>query len=98
MGARTFEVVASGETVNAAFANARREAQYECGHCGYTGTIAEKHSFVMSAHGRHSLTDARLLVRKLLEDDNSGIADKWGPAGCIEIEAGKYYFFGWASC
>lgn len=52
MGATTFEVVASGETVNAAFANARREAQYECGHRGYTGKPPTKRRSAGASIGR----------------------------------------------
>lgn len=47
MGADEFVIMASGRTAAAAFNSAVREAKYENGHGGYTGTIAEKHSFVM---------------------------------------------------
>ena len=47
MGANTFFTRAKGNTAKDAFNAAVKEAQYEYGHRGYTGTIAEKHDFVM---------------------------------------------------
>lgn len=45
MGAQQFSQVGHGKTAEAAFAAARETAQYEDGHQGYTGTIAEKAGF-----------------------------------------------------
>jgi hypothetical protein len=42
MGGTEFWVEGRGATAAEAFNAARREAQYEHGHGGYTGTIAEK--------------------------------------------------------
>ena len=48
MGAEQFDVVVLGEDdVRTAFAAAREQAQYDYGHAGYTGTIAEKDSVVV---------------------------------------------------
>ena len=46
MGAETFEIFGYGKTAREAFSAAREDAQYEHGHGGYTGTIAEKDSYV----------------------------------------------------
>lgn len=46
MGAEQFTTRAKGKTAQEAFATATHEAAWERGHGGYTGTIAEKHSFV----------------------------------------------------
>lgn len=46
MGAADFTTIATGKTVGEAFNKARRDAQYEFGHGGYTGTIAEKGDFI----------------------------------------------------
>jgi hypothetical protein len=32
----------------------------------------------------------------LMDLDDDRISDKWGPAGCIELEPGRYLFFGYA--
>jgi len=45
MGACDFFTTAKGRTAEEAFRNAVSNAQYQCGHGGYTGTIAEKDSF-----------------------------------------------------
>lgn len=45
MGATIFDTVVHGETARIAFSAARSQAQYEHGHVGYTGTIAEKDNF-----------------------------------------------------
>ena len=42
MGATSFTATGKGDTMQAAFVRARDQAQYEYGHAGYTGTIAEK--------------------------------------------------------
>lgn len=46
MGADNFETYAFGKTPGEAFSAAVENAQYEHGHGGYSGTIAEKHDFV----------------------------------------------------
>ena len=47
MGGEQFSVWETGKTAKEAFAGAVSEAQYDHGHAGYTGTIAEKSEFVM---------------------------------------------------
>lgn len=94
MGAETFFVEASGKTAEMAFSKAVEEARYDFGHRGYTGTIAEKGDFVMiQCEG-----DAHEYADQLIEDCDSRIDDKWGPAGCVRTSDGNYLFFGWASC
>jgi hypothetical protein len=102
MGANTFFQTASGKTAKKAFNSACREAAYDYGHAGYTGTIAEKESFVMiSSKIFDSLADAEKLADKLIDEGDERIDDKWGPAGCLNFKSTdgevKYLFFGWAS-
>ena len=49
MGATTFSTIATGLTAKDAFTAAVSRAQFDYGHAGYTGSIAEKDSFVMIA-------------------------------------------------
>ena len=95
MGADNFSVHASGKNANDAFRSAVQDAQYEYGHGGYSGTIAEKHSFKMIAlpEGKEPYDYADELIDK----EDSRIDDKWGPAGCFDLGEGKFMFFGWAS-
>lgn len=95
MGAAQFTTTAEGKDAKEAFKNAVEEAGYEYGHDGYTGTIAEKSSFVTIElpEGR----DPRAHARLLFGNDDPRIDDKWGPAGCISLGEGKYLFFGYAS-
>jgi hypothetical protein len=96
MGSQTFFTSAKGKTPKDAFAEARRRAEYDSGHGGYTGTIAEKHEFVMIEvpTGR----DFREFTSELIEKGDRRVDDKWGPAGCVKISDDEYLFFGWASC
>jgi len=96
MGAQVFTTTAKGSDARNAFINAVRQAQYECGHAGYTGTIAEKHGFTVIPlkEGREPYGYAG----ELIDDCDPRVNDKWGPAGCFELEEGRYLFFGWASC
>jgi hypothetical protein len=136
MGGTTFMTEALGKTAEAAFRAARDEAKWEHGHGGYTGTVAEKHSFVMldmtSKDARAYLdyaikkaSDSReesylkgvkkrlkgrldpyQVAQLLIDVGHPTIRDKWGPAGCIDLDprlTGKrkpkrFLFFGWASC
>lgn len=47
MGACDFMNYSFGKTAQEAFSHCVQQAQYEHGHGGYSGTIAEKHDFVV---------------------------------------------------
>jgi hypothetical protein len=95
MGACTFYDGARGVSARDAFDTAVSNAKYNHGHAGYTGTIAEKHSFVMIDLPEGE--DPEEYADQLLDDGDSRIDDKWGPAGCIKTGENRYFFFGWAS-
>jgi len=97
MGASTFISTGEGATAKAAFRDAVEKAAYDYGHRGYTGSLAEKDSFVMIDSNNHSLMEANELAEKLIDEGDERIDDKWGPAGCIKINDNSYLFFGWAS-
>lgn len=97
MGASEFAVTAGGKDVDRAFDNAVRQAQYDYGHSGYTGSIAEKDSYVLVSEVPLDLDDARKLAGSLMDNEDPRIDDKWGPAGAIAIIGGGWLFFGWAS-
>ena len=96
MGATEFICDAHGTTALDAFQTAVKEAEYEYGHGGYTGTIAEKHSFRMvECEMEKEAVTAKMA--EIMEDEDHWAQDKWGPAACIEFEEGRYVFFGIAS-
>lgn len=104
MGATTFSVRSVGDNAKDAFQKAVENARYESGNGGYTGTIAEKRSFVLINMPTKptSFRDVYTYADQLIDNGDKRIDDKWGPAGCIyigEAPLGKseYYFFGWAS-
>ena len=90
MGATDFSIYSKGKNAEEAFNNAREQAFYNHGHEGYTGTIAEKDSFELLEIPSNK--SQREFVDSTIEDN-----DKWGPAYCIEISKGEYYFYGIAS-
>lgn len=95
MGAYDFYTTAKGKTAQEAFNNAVEDARFNYGHAGYTGTIAEKHQFVMI-----SLPEGKTAEEYAVDLVNNGddrIDDKWGPAGCISLGNDEWLFFGWAS-
>lgn len=94
MGAENFTVWADGKTAKDAFDKAVAQAQYDYGHSGYTGSIAEKNEFVMIEVPKGE--DPREYADELINDSDDRIDDKWGPAGCIDAGDGRYLFFGWA--
>lgn len=95
MGAATFYQKARGKTAQEAFSQAVRDAKHAYGHAGYTGTIAEKGSFVMIK--APAGVKAYAYAQQLVDDGDPRVDDQWGPAGCIELAPGEYLFFGWAS-
>ena len=96
MGAEVFFAKSKGKTNQEAFKNAVDDAHHYYGHRGYTGSIAEKNSFVMIDLPKGK--DAEQYANELIDVDDARIEDKWGPAGCFYIGKKEYFFFGWASC
>lgn len=100
MGAVEFFCEAEGASAKDAFHQAVEEAQWENGHEGYSGTIAEKNTFklVHVAEGADPWKTAETMLY-----DQGKFDDKWGPAGCMVVrhpdngKLGKYLFFGYAS-
>lgn len=94
-GATDFLTKAKGVDMKEAFRNAVEEARREHGNGGYTGSVAEKHTFVAirMPEGKNPVDYAY----ELLNNGDSRIEDKWGPAGGIDLRNGEYLFFGFAS-
>lgn len=104
MGADWFESEAQGISLQEAFALAVQRAQWEHGHAGYTGTIAEKEDVVDVLNGEVAADReaAQVIVDRFNRDETSPINDKWGPAGAVRYGLGagqqqNWVFFGWAS-
>lgn len=111
MGASTFTVFQQNPVAGDAFRTAVSNAQYEDGHSGYSGTIAEKTSYRIVPGPALSMGEARAKAAALINTE--GYWDKWGPAGAIRVvggerlafiggayvpvEADGWLFFGWAS-
>lgn len=95
MGSEAFHTTASGTTPQEAFQTAVLEACMEHGLGGYTGTIAEKETFILIDLPQHVSPEE--WAQHLIDIDDTRIRDKWGPAGCFQLENNQYYFFGWAS-
>ena len=95
MGAEPFIIGAMGDSPKAAFQCAVERALYEHGHGGYTGTIAEKDSFVEVDLPED--VDPVSEADRLIDAEDERISDKWGPAGCFALDERRYLFFGWAS-
>lgn len=95
MGAETFFTVSKGATAKAAFDSAVQQAQYDYGHSGYTGSVAEKDSFVVIPVPAGA--DPVVFAEQLVRDCDPRVDDKWGPAGCVQVDPGTWLFFGWAS-
>jgi len=86
---------AKGKTAQEAFDAAVAQARHEYGHGGYTGTIAEKQTFVTLKERDEKA--ALALAEKMLSEGDPLVNDKWGPAGCIRTGIDSWLFFGWAS-
>lgn len=85
MGGTTFDHYAPGANVADAFRDASDEAAYEHGHGGYTGTLAEKPSYVVITNTPMLEAEAYKLAHDLIDKGDPRIDDKWGPAGAIPV-------------
>ena len=72
-GEEAFADYGYGTNANRVFQNLRQEAQEEHGSRGYTGSIAEKSSFVMATRQVMTLAQAREYANNHMYD-----YDKWG--------------------
>lgn len=100
MGAETFINVVEGGSMKDAFLDAVQQAQWDYGHAGYTGTLAEKGGYTNLTHACPG-KDRESRMKAINEGWDSPlwdlVRDKWGPAGAVELEPGVFCFFGWAS-
>lgn len=96
MGAEQFVVKVQAANADLAFKLATDQARYDHGHAGYTGTIAEKDSFVMLEPCPDVIKPAEY-AELLFDREDPRIDDKWGPAGCFQTAPTEFYFIGWAS-
>lgn len=85
MSSYQFDAVGKGADPAEVFAGLVADAQYNFGHAGYTGTIAEKDDFVVICQQPLLIDDAYKLAEELFEADDERISDKWGPAGAIPL-------------
>jgi hypothetical protein len=90
MGACNFETQAEGETAADAYNAAVRDAQFECGHNDYNGTISTTGGFKMFRTTIGPPTDVEL-------EKGWNTSEKWGQCWCVERESGKFTFWGWAA-
>ncbi|MEU3704760.1 hypothetical protein AB0E82_21030 [Streptomyces anulatus] len=88
MGAYDFTAYQHGTDVKTAFRAAVEEAQYENGHGGYTGTIAEKDEYTVITTTPVPMDEAEKQASELMNADDPRIRDKWGPAGAIPVLTG----------
>lgn len=85
MGSDRFIQMQDGTDAKAAFIEAARQAAYEHGSGGYTGSLAEKGDFSIISRQPLWQRQAELVADRLLASDDVRISDKWGPAGALAV-------------
>lgn len=99
MGGESFTHFAKGKDAATTFSSAVAQAQYDHGHSGYSGTIAEKPGFEMR-NGGTAMTRAE--AYKFAGEDGME-NEKWGDAYAVPVKADDseeiigFLFYGWAS-
>ena len=101
MGGIIFEDFGYGRTAEQAYNRAVKQAQYDCGHAGYTGTIAEKGGYIVV---ECPIDDVSLFVEAVIEYGRSKTCEldakhlevvktahvifnkKWDEALCIPLK------------
>lgn len=94
MGAYSFGNFGTGKSANEVFKSLAEQDRHENGH-EYSGGIGMKRSFVVI--DVPSGKDPVQFANDLIDAGDARVDDKWGPAGCVKVSEGKWYFFGWAS-
>lgn len=80
MGACSFENTVMNPDVRKAFNHAHDQAQYERGHGGYSGTIAEKDGYRVLSRTPMAGAELADFIDSRLEEN-----DKWGPAFAVPL-------------
>jgi hypothetical protein len=86
MGAQEFWTLGIGKTAEEAFHSVVAQAKFDHGYAGYSGTIAEKGSFILLSN--KVFEDAHAVeteAEHLMDKNDKRISDKWGPAGCLPV-------------
>ena len=81
MGADFFITAGEGATLKEAFAQALAQANWEHGHGGYSGTLAEKDSAAAMSTTLYWDDEVTQRCHDLMSDER--VDDKWGPAGAL---------------
>jgi len=96
MGGQEFFIEVKGRQLGDSFHKAVKQAQYDHGHSGYSGTIAEKSAAILRGTVA-TWAEAREFAEKDLRDHDN---EKFGPAYAVKVtEPGNagYLFYGVAS-
>jgi hypothetical protein len=91
MGAQEFIVEAEGSNVQAAFKAAHEQATREHGHGGYTGSLAEKDSFVLIDTQHRTREEAIECGEKLLANDDPRCDDKWSRTTTMRLQYAQFF-------
>jgi hypothetical protein len=101
MGAVNFCTYADGTDLQSVFKETREQAQYDYGHSGYSGTIAEKSSVVLRCKEPFTPDEASDFIET---DQHKN--DKWGPCFAVRVKGKSkwsnrvldgFCFYGFAS-
>lgn len=94
MGAMQFQVFISHTYVQTAFDTAVKQARYDYGHAGYTGTIAEKDGYTVVKSAPMRSNEAGEYLHDMFERDDSRLG-KWEPACAVAVADDEGKHIGW---
>lgn len=111
MGTDRFVTQIQADTPGDAFNRAVESAQWEYGHAGYTGTIAEKSGFanfgqverrqirkLLNALEEYRLDEMPADIQELANKARNTYMDKWGDAACFEVVGEDGSRWAWLFC
>lgn len=90
-----FIQLGQGESVEVAFDSATHRARLAFGTNGFTGTLADKGSFILIRAPRG--VEALGYAERLLKLKDPRICEMWSPAGAIFHGPGAWWFFGFSA-
>jgi hypothetical protein len=95
MTLKPFIQLVTGESPSRAFDIGTHAAKLAFGNNGFTGTLADKGSFILIRCPKHH--DPEAYAMGLLARHDPRIADMWSPAGLVEQRPGAWLAIGFSA-
>lgn len=95
MTLKPFIVLITGQSPERAFDAGTHAARLAFGNGGFTGSLADKGSFILIRCPK--IYEPKAYAERLLDSQDPRICDMWSPAGMIQQGPGAWWAFGFSA-